>query len=86
MIDFDRHHVVLPMTNDRYYNAPPATLTSAVRVGIQSHADSTDISLYIDGINVGSLTEEDVQRLVAALQGNRVETTAQAFKEYHFLS
>jgi hypothetical protein len=86
MININQYHIVLPMTHERYCNAPPVTATSTVRIGIQEHVGTTDISLYIDGINVGALTQEDVERLVAGLQGNRTEITPKAFKEYHFLS
>ena len=75
--------------SDRYYTASVVEgLSSELRLGVQEHAQSADISLYIDGFNVGSLTPDDVKRLVALLL-NRTdidETSSEAFKSHHFLS
>lgn len=74
---------------DKYYTAPVIEgLSSELRLGVQEHTQSVDISLYIDGFNVGSLSPDDVKRLVALLL-NRIdidETSADTFKSHHFMS
>lgn len=63
-------------------------MVSTVRFGIQAHAQCNDISLYIDGINVGSLSPDDIKRLrwLLSTTVGSDETSAETFKQYHFLS